>query len=120
MLLGKDRMLILRQGALGVLRQLLSDQVGSALSPAILTQFGARCGSEDHKTLKAAYQWSSETEEMAAGPVLHTWEGIVKATPTCLEKRNHGLAVGNGYSVRERISRGPPASPRIETESARW
>jgi anti-anti-sigma regulatory factor len=104
-LLGKDRMLILRQEALGVLRQLLSDQVGSALSRAILTQFGARCGSEDHKTLKAAYQWSSETEEMAAGPVLHTWEGIVKATPTCLEfdrAKGHFLMKGtweNSYEA---------------------
>jgi anti-anti-sigma regulatory factor len=104
-LLGKDRMLILRQEALGVLRQLLGDQVGSALSRAILTQFGARCGSEDHKNIKAAYQWSSEMEEMTAGPVLHTWEGIVKATPTHLEfdrAKGHFLMKGtweNSYEA---------------------
>lgn len=84
-LLGEDRMLILRQEALGTLRKLLVEQLGHRLSRAILTQFGVRCGTEDHKALKAGYQWSSEIDELASGPVIHTWEGLVKATPTLIE-----------------------------------
>lgn len=84
-LLGANRMLIFRQEALGTMRNLLHEQLGDGLSRAILTQFGHRCGSEDHKALKSAYPWDSEMDELASGPVLHTWEGIVKATPTAIE-----------------------------------
>ena len=83
--LGQDRMLLLRQDSLGALRQLLSDQVGAALSRAILTQFGYRCGSGDYQTLSQSYSWDSELDRMGAGPALHTWEGIVHAEPTMLE-----------------------------------
>ncbi len=105
-LLGSDRMLIMRQEALGTLRKLLVDQLGVRLSRAILTQFGLRCGTEDHKAMKTAYQWSSEQDELASGPVLHTWEGIVKATPTLIEfdrSKGHFLMKGtweNSYEAQ--------------------
>ena len=83
-LLGANRMLIFRQEALGTRRTLLHEQLGERLTRAILTQFGQRCGAEDHKALKAAYRWDSEMDELGAGPVLHTWEGLVKATPTAV------------------------------------
>lgn len=85
LMLNKDRMLIFRQEALGTLRKLLGEQLGQELSRALLSQFGFRCGSEDHKTLSKAYTWDTEVDELACGPVIHTWEGIVKATPTVIE-----------------------------------
>ncbi len=103
--LGQDRMLLFRQDSLGSLRQLLSDQVGAALSRAILTQFGYRCGFGDFQTLSKAYSWDSEQDRMGAGPVLHTWEGIVHAEPTMLEfdrKKGHFHMTGiwrNSYEA---------------------
>ncbi|HEY3446536.1 MAG TPA: XylR N-terminal domain-containing protein [Myxococcales bacterium] len=85
LMLDKNRMLLFRQEAMGTLRKLLGEQLGDKLSRALLTQFGFRCGSEDHRTLSKAYQWDTEIDELACGPVIHTWEGIVKATPTLIE-----------------------------------
>jgi rsbT co-antagonist protein RsbR len=82
---GANRMLIFRMEALGTLGTLLIEQVGSRLTRAIFSQFGQRCGAEDHKALKATYSWDSEMEELAAGPALQTWEGICKVTPRKVE-----------------------------------
>jgi anti-anti-sigma regulatory factor len=85
LMLDKNRMLIFRQEALGTLRKLLGEQLGDKLSRALLTQFGYRCGSEDHRTLSKIYKWDSEVDQLASGPVIHTWEGLVKADPTLIE-----------------------------------
>lgn len=84
-LFGDNRMLLFRVEALATLRKLLGEQLGERLSRAILSQFGYRCGTEDHRTLSKLYQWDSEVDELASGPVIHTWEGIVKAEPTKIE-----------------------------------
>jgi len=84
-LLGKDRMLIFRQDAFGVLRRLLFEVVGEKQARALLTQFGYRCGKGDFGALNAAYEWDTEMDRMACGPSLHTWEGIVHVEPTSLE-----------------------------------
>lgn len=84
-LFGDNRMLLFRMEALATLRKLLGEQLGERLSRGILSQFGYRCGSEDHKTLSKLYDWETEIDELASGPVIHTWEGIVKAEPTKIE-----------------------------------
>jgi rsbT co-antagonist protein RsbR len=80
-----NRMLLFRVEALATLRKLLGEQLGDRLTRGILSQFGYRCGTEDHKTLSKAYDWDSEVDELASGPVIHTWEGIVRADPTKIE-----------------------------------
>lgn len=84
-LLGENRMLIFRQEALGSLRKLLKEQLGERRMRAVLSQFGFRCGMEDHALLARTYTWDTEIDELASGPVIHTWEGIVKAVPTAIE-----------------------------------
>lgn len=84
-LFGQNRMLLFRVEALGTLRRLLREQLGGRLSRSILSQFGYRCGSEDHKTLSSLYTWDTEIDELASGPVIHTWEGIVRAEPKLIE-----------------------------------
>jgi len=85
LLLGGDRMLLFRQDAFAALRKLLYEQLGEQLARALLMQFGYRCGHGDHHALTARYTWDSELDEMSAGPVMHTWEGIVHVEPTFLE-----------------------------------
>jgi anti-anti-sigma factor len=84
-LLDQDRMLIFRQEALAGLRKLLLEQLGERRMRAVLSQFGSRCGMEDHKLLSETYTWDTEIDELASGPVIHTWEGIVKAVPTTID-----------------------------------
>jgi anti-anti-sigma regulatory factor len=83
--IGSDRMLLFRYDALKVLRKLLYEQVGERLARAILSQFGFRCGQGDYETLNANYTWDSVQDRFGAGPVMHTWEGIVHVTPKLLE-----------------------------------
>ncbi len=85
LLLGEDRMLLFRMDAFASLRKLLFDQLGEALSRAILSQFGYRCGYGDHEALSRAYSWDTDFDEISAGPMMHMWEGIVHVEPTSLE-----------------------------------
>ncbi len=83
--LGDDRMLIFRQDSLGVLRKLLYEQLGEGLARSIVSKFGYRCGHGDFETLNKMYDWDTEEDRFGAGPVMHTWEGIVHVEPTMLE-----------------------------------
>jgi rsbT co-antagonist protein RsbR len=83
--LGSDRMLLFRHDAMAVLRRLLIENMGEALSRATLAKFGFRCGQGDFETLSKGYEWDTETDQFGAGPVMHTWEGIVHVEPTFLE-----------------------------------
>ena len=84
-MLGADRMLIFRQEALSTLRRLMYGQLGAELSRALLAQFGYSCGQGDYASLISAYEWESELDTLTSGPVLHTWEGLVRATPSLIE-----------------------------------
>lgn len=85
LLLGNERMLLFRQEAFAALRKLIFDQMGEQGAYSLLAQFGFLCGSGDFANLNQTYEFDSEMDRMAAGPVMHTWEGIVLAQPTFLE-----------------------------------
>jgi rsbT co-antagonist protein RsbR len=82
---GQDRLLIFRQESFQILRRLMYDQLGEDLARALLSQFGYACGQGDFMNLRSLYDWDTEVDQLASGPVIHTWEGIVKAVPTMLE-----------------------------------
>ncbi|MCA9656799.1 MAG: XylR N-terminal domain-containing protein [Myxococcales bacterium] len=84
-MLGPDRMLIFRVKAMQILRALLYEQLGPNLARALLSQFGYKCGAGDYANLTESYDWDEDIDRLASGPVLHTWEGIVRATPTRID-----------------------------------
>lgn len=81
-MLGVERMLLFRQQAMGVLRRLMFEQLGTELARSLLSQFGYQCGQGDYEALSRMWQWETDMDALASGPVLHTWEGIVHAEPT--------------------------------------
>ncbi len=85
LLLDNDRMLLFRQDSFAVLRKLMFDQLGETHARAIISMFGYRCGHGDFETLNRLYEWDTEEDRFGAGPVMHTWEGIVHVEPTFLE-----------------------------------
>lgn len=85
LLLGGDRMVLLRQDSMGLLRQQLRMQVGPQLTRSILSRFGYRCGQGDFETLGRMHDWDSEQDLFGAGPLLHAWEGMVAVEPLLLE-----------------------------------
>jgi hypothetical protein len=48
-------------------------------------KFSFQNGYTDFMQMKIGYDFDSEMELLASGPVIHTWEGIVKAEPTEIE-----------------------------------
>jgi rsbT co-antagonist protein RsbR len=67
------------------MRKLLFEQLGEGLARSIFARFGYQCGQGDFETLTRLYTWDTDQDRLAAGPMLHTWEGLVRAEPTLLE-----------------------------------
>jgi anti-anti-sigma regulatory factor len=78
LLFGQERMLIFRQDSFAILRRGLMDGIGVKMARTLLAQFGYRCGLGDHRTLTSMFSWDSDADELAAGPAMHMWEGIVR------------------------------------------
>lgn len=68
--------------AIGLLRKLLVDELGIEKARQLFLRFGYQNGYADFIQMKTNYTFDSEMDSLAAGPVIHTWEGIVKASPT--------------------------------------
>lgn len=80
-----NRMLIFDSGAIGLLRQNLIEKLGIAEARKFFLRFGYQCGHSDFMQIKLNYDFDSEMDLLAAGPVIHTFEGIVHAKPTELK-----------------------------------
>ncbi len=72
------RMLIFDADALGLLRKELIETLGLERARRLLTRFGYACGYRVALTSKELFHWQSDADWWAAGPRLHTLEGIVQ------------------------------------------
>jgi hypothetical protein len=62
---------------MGLLRKELIETLGLERTRRILTRFGYACGYRDALTSKEVDDWPSLAAWWAAGPRLHTLEGVV-------------------------------------------
>ena len=76
-----SRLIILDANAMGLLRQKLLEMLGPDKARELFLKFGYQNGYSDFMQMKLAYQFDSDMDLLASGPVIHTWEGIVHATP---------------------------------------
>jgi signal transduction histidine kinase len=83
--LGGQRNLIFSQYAFAKLRRLLHDQLGHELARSMLTKFGYQNGAGDYRTLGQMFDFENDFERLSAGPIMHSWSGIVKVEPTQME-----------------------------------
>ena len=84
------RMLIFDADAMGLLRKELIETLGLERARRILTRFGYACGYRDALTSKELFDWQSDADWLAAGPRLHTLEGIVQARQLRLQMDKGG------------------------------
>ncbi len=77
---GSSRLLIFSADAIGLLRQKLRNELGVARTRDFFLAFGYQNGYADFLQMKINYQFDTEMDLVSSGPVIHTWEGIVKAT----------------------------------------
>jgi hypothetical protein len=76
-----NRLVIMDASSLGLLRMTLVKEMGIDKAREIFLKFGYSNGYSDFTQMKKKYAFDSEMDLLASGPVIHTWEGIVKATP---------------------------------------
>lgn len=80
-----NRLIIIDATALGLLRKLIIDYIGKYNAMELLLQFGWGCGQSDFLQMQERYKFDSDIELLSSGPVLHSWEGLVKATPKSIK-----------------------------------
>lgn len=76
-----SRLVIFDSNAIGLLRQNLIKELGVFKARDLFLKFGYQHGFSDFMQMKINYQFETEMDLLASGPVIHTWEGIVQATP---------------------------------------
>jgi len=77
-----SRLVIFDTNAIGLLRQDLIEELGIYRARKFFLRFGYQNGYADFMQMKLNYQFDTEMDLLASGPVIHTWEGVVQATPT--------------------------------------
>jgi hypothetical protein len=76
-----NRLVIFDANAIGLLRQKLIDITGWEKARHFFLSLGYQNGYSDFMQMKLNYSFDTEMDLLAAGPVIHTWEGVVQATP---------------------------------------
>ena len=77
-----SRLVIFDTNAIGYLRNKLIQELGWSKAREFFIKFSFQNGYADFMQMKINYTFENEFELLASGPVIHTWEGVVKATPT--------------------------------------
>ncbi len=76
-----SRLVIFDANAIGLLRSTLVEELGYKRARSVFLRFGYQNGYADFLQMKTNYAFDSEMDLLASGPVIHSWEGIVNATP---------------------------------------
>ena len=112
------RAVIFDTETIGTLRQQLIDTLGHELAMGMLIRFGYTQGHNDAKKLEESFDWETETDWLAAGPIINSMTGLVHVTPEKVEfdrKTGHFYMHGiwrNSYEAEEHLNRyGPSDHP---------
>lgn len=76
-----SRLLIIATEAMGLLRHKLIEAIGMEKARELLLQYGYQNGFSDFLQMKLSHEFDTESDLLASGPVIHTYEGIVKSVP---------------------------------------
>lgn len=93
--LGEERMILMHMKAFGSLRKELADTLGIERARGLLTRCGYASGMCDADMVRRLCPNEPDAEIIRKGPLLHTLEGFVKATPIRVEA---DIAKGTYYS----------------------
>jgi hypothetical protein len=105
----QSRLVIFDVNAIGLLRQTTIKALGWEKARETFLKMGFQNGYADFMQIKLAYRFDNEMDLLASGPVVHTWEGIVKATPKELKmdrKTGEFLFTGvwtNSYEAEQHL-----------------
>lgn len=78
------RIVIFDADAVGLLRQEMIQEMGWDRTRDLILRFGYQHGYSDFLQMKINYTFDTERDLLVSGPVVHTWEGLVHATPLAI------------------------------------
>jgi hypothetical protein len=113
------RLVMFATEAIGLLRQSLTEELGWDKAREIFLRFGYQNGYADFLQMEVNYHFDTEMDLLAAGPVVHGWEGIVQASPRELAfDRDAGTfrftgAWVNSYEAEQYLSFNQPADDPV-------
>jgi hypothetical protein len=108
-----SRIVLFDANAIGLLRQNLIDDLGMEKAREFFLKFSFQHGYSDFMQMKINYEFDTEMDLLASGPVIHTWEGLVKAVPSEIR---YDRMTGHGQLVQLLRSR---AAPQLQRARAR-
>ena len=88
-----QRAVILDTVAIGLLRKYLAQNFGLTAARTVLTHFGFAHGWRMADTIRAQFDWDSDDDWRAAGPRLHTLEGLFHVAAHASDARSEGGAL---------------------------
>jgi len=92
-----ERMIIMSAEAFGLYMRELINIGGAQLCKIFLRRLGESTGRMDAKSIKERLNPDTDLDWLAFGPVIHTWEGIVKAVPEQIDyDRDAGTFIMKG------------------------
>ncbi len=77
----ESRVLIFDANYFGLLRQKLVESLGREKAREFIFKIDFQNAYEEFLNMKQNYTFDNEMELLASGPTIHTWRGIVQATP---------------------------------------
>ena len=114
-----NRVVVMDAAALGLLRHNLVQELGVDRARGFFLRFGYAQGYSDFMQMKKKYEFDTEMDLLASGPVIHSWEGIVAARPTEIRfDRNTGDFYFTGvwessYEAEQFLSFNEPGSSPV-------
>jgi hypothetical protein len=105
-----SRLVLFDANAIGLLRQNLIGILGKDKARDFFLKFGYQQGFADFLQMKVNFEFDTEMDLLASGPVIHTWEGIVHAAPTEIDyDRDTGKFIftgvwTNSYEAEQHLS----------------
>ena len=121
-----SRLVIFDVNAIGLLRQHLIEKLGKAQARDFFLQFGYQHGFGDFMQMKQNYKFDNEMDLQASGPVIHSWEGLVQATPRRISfNRNSGDFYftgvwNNSWEAEQHLSFMDPEVQVFDEEPVCW
>jgi len=81
----KQRMVMMSADSFGDLLKEIIDIGGVNMARVFMRRFGETAGRDDARTIKETLSPDTDVDWLALGPMIHSWEGIVRAVPEVID-----------------------------------
>ncbi len=80
-----ERMVMMSADSFGTLLKEIIEIDGIGMARIFMRRFGETAGVNDARTIKEKLSPDTDVDWLAFGPIIHSWEGMVRAVPEVIE-----------------------------------